>query len=215
MHINTIEDAKESLKLPFTVYRQEFDRYYVADVRRGGMGIFFSGLFVISIFLILLRVSKYKKNKLTDQLTIALILFGTNIIEMIILPKTSELRYVPHIYLSIVLAMVILYKMNLKGIWFKIRTFLNFFLIIIITLNVLPWVIIGLNRIKAGVRTTTIFENMAYECVENEKIFEVRYCNDTYNGLDYNLNDFDIRYYYNIDAEIDESFKQNYLILYK
>lgn len=179
------------------------------------MGIFFSGLFVISIFLILLRVSKYKKNKLTDQLTIALILFGTNIIEMIILPKTSELRYVPHIYLSIVLAMVILYKMNLQGIWFKFRMFLNFFLIIIIALNALPWVLIGVNRIKAGVRTTTIFENMAYECVENGKIFEVRYCNDTYNGLDYNLNDFDIRYYYNIDVEIDESFKQNYLILYK
>ena len=212
-----ITSLRELLKVPFTVYDREFDMYYVTDTRAGGFGVFFSGLFVISIVLIIIGIVKCWKCNHSDEFKLVFLLLIVNLIEMMVLPQTSQVRYIPQLYLCIPLAMVILYKIDLSKKWIHVRSAINIFIVIMLFLNALPWMKIGMSRINAGVITSATFKSMSNECSKNGKVYEVRYCNDTYNGLDYNLKDFDINYYYNIDAQVDGSygFTCNDMVRYK
>ncbi len=212
-----ITSLAELLKVPFTFYDREFDMYYVTDTRAGGFGVFFSGLFVISFVVIIVWiVNRWKYNR-SDEFILVLLFLAVNFIEMMVLPQTSQVRYIPQLYLCIPLAMVILYKMELSKKWKQIRNAANIFIVIMLFFNALPWIKIGMSRINSGVITTATFKSMSNECRENGKVYEIRYCNDTYNGLDYNLKDFNIDYYYNFDAQVDGSygFTCNDMVRYK
>lgn len=217
MSSGNISNLKELLKLPFTIYRQEFDMYYVTDARISGFGALFSGLFIVSVIVLLIRILLYKKYKISEQLKFAIVLLVVSIVEMMLIPLTSQARYIPQLYLCIVLAMAVLWESPISALWERTGKILNIFLVLIVVFNSIPWIIINTKRIQSGVIDTATFKSMMQECGENDKVYEIRYCNDTYNGLDYNLKDYNVKFNYNIDAQIDETFQFtcNYMIRYR
>ena len=205
MSHGSITSLHELLKVPFTVHKQEFDMYCIVDPRVGGFGVFFSGLFLISIVVIIVRVIKDKKEGLSHQFKLVLLLFAANFVEMMFLPQTSQVRYIPQLYLVIVFAMTVLCKITVTGKIKLLRNALNIFMVCIVCLNILPWMFIIAERTNEGVITTTTLKNMSRECGEG-RIFEVSYYCDDFNGLDYNLKDFDIKYRYIKNVKVDETY---------
>ena len=62
-NITTI-DYSETLKFPFTVTKDEFDYITAEDIRLSGNGLFFSGIFLLSLLVIVCTIKEiYKKNK--------------------------------------------------------------------------------------------------------------------------------------------------------
>lgn len=165
----------------------------------------------------MIRILLYKKYKISEQLKFAIVLLVVSIVEMMLIPLTSQARYIPQLYLCIVLAMAVLWESPISALWERTGKILNIFLVLIVVFNSIPWIIINTKRIQSGVIDTATFKSMMQECGENDKVYEIRYCNDTYNGLDYNLKDYNVKFNYNIDAQIDETFQFtcNYMIRYR
>lgn len=208
MSSGNITELKQLLKIPFTVYPKELDMYYVTDTRVGGFGIFFSGLFVVAVAIIIIKLIKERKNlknMIRSQLGFAIILFGVSFLEMMFIPQTSQVRYVPQLYLVVALAVGVLYED-----WnAKISKLLAGTLCVIACFNISPWIVISMERINDGAITTATLKSMGMES-EQGRVFDVSYCNDTYNGLDYNMKDFGIKYNYNFNATIDDTYNYTY-----
>ena len=61
MSHGSITSLKDLLKIPFTIHKGELAMYSIVDTRVGGFGVFFSGLFVVSILIIIFRLLLYKR----------------------------------------------------------------------------------------------------------------------------------------------------------
>ena len=88
------------MKLPFTVKADEINAFLSPDVRVGGFGPWFSGIFIISMALIAANL-----NRLSKRYRTALLLFlGLSFLMACVLPGSYWLRYVAFIYFIAVIA---------------------------------------------------------------------------------------------------------------
>ena len=102
-----------SLKIPFTMFKEEINpgSWYPAawfDVRIGGWGVLFSGIFLISILVLMLCfIRRAKKN--VGFRDVGLILIGINIVAVIVVPGMCWARYYPGLTYFPVVAMFLLF----------------------------------------------------------------------------------------------------------
>ena len=88
------------MKIPFTVKAEEIDAFLSPDVRVGGFGPWFSGIFIIAMILI----AVYQR-KLSGRYRTALLIFlGLSLLMACVLPGSYWLRYVAFIYFFAVIA---------------------------------------------------------------------------------------------------------------
>lgn len=214
-----ITSLKSLLKFPFTVYKEELTMYSIVDTRVGGFGVFFSGLFVVAIIIILVRIFKYKKHPFSITFQVSMLYLVVSFIEMMFLPQTSQVRYIPQLYLIIIFAIC---EMSELYHWAKKKNVEKCCKVIILAIicgaviNLTPWIPTALRRVNDGVITTATFRGMSKECKDG-KIYTISYSVDDYNGFDYNLRDFHIDYQYEKNANIDDQYKFtcNNMIRYK
>ena len=140
-------------------------------------------------------------------------------IEMMLLPQTSQVRYIPQLYLIIIFAIC---EMSELYHWAQKKNVAKCYKVIMVAIicgaliNLTPWAPTALRRVNDGVITTATFRGMSKKCKDG-KVYTISYSVDDYNGFDYNLRDFHIDYQYEKNANIDDQYKFtcNNMIRYK
>ncbi len=102
-------EKKVELKNPFSVSSSELMNLGLVDARISGHGIFFSGLFLISIFILFFWLCKAYRSKLADFYIFICIIVPTALI-VLLLKEMWWARYLPHLSVVIPLAMYALYN---------------------------------------------------------------------------------------------------------
>lgn len=177
---NLRENDNTDLKVPFTVYKSELIPAMSNDLRISGWGIFFSGLLLCSIIILIRYYKDYKKESwILYTLAITSIL-------MIIMSESWWARYTPHFYLFIILSVYILLKYN------NHKAINIIYLGIIIINTLIPLVGNSYYTLKNSIQITHDFNNL-----KNKQI--VVNVNGM-NGVIYNLKDNKIKYILNKDT---------------
>lgn len=199
---------KDVLKIPFTFSAEEIQYYSFVDTRVGGFGIFFSGLLVISILVIIISALKMKKNNQVSLSFLFTIFFALiSAVEFCFIPQTSQFRYIPHMYLFIILAIYLLMKKWRESNVYKS---INVIFCLLIMVNLLPWGWNAVRKINQGTFTTATLKGMEKECVEQGINYEIAFYCDDFTGMYYNLKDFNISYVYKSVNELETDYRITY-----
>lgn len=181
---------RELLKIPFTFSESELYYYTIADARTGGMGLFFSGLFLVSIIVAVWWVMKRRRQNLQEITAMLFIIIV--ILELLFLPGTYQIRYVPHFYMIFLTACYILLREQREETKIKLQYLICVFLTVVALANVFPWFSVAKNRMKEGEAYKAEFARLASEDTKNMTFAFWHY---DYSGLYYNLNDYGIPVY--------------------
>ncbi len=104
---NTWYDEAPKLKIPFTVWKSEMNSIRYPDIRIGGLGVWYSGLLVLSLPIIIYGFYTLIKKKSKWSIVMGLACFGI-IAPIPFLPIVWQARYYPQIYLIPFIAMLYL-----------------------------------------------------------------------------------------------------------
>lgn len=105
---NDCFNGSVSYKVPFSVSKYELERYAFAGVMIGGFGVWYSGIYLLT--LLVLGIFYFQKNKHQfEPYKVALFfIISTVLLSVYINPLWYIARYVPHFYLLPVIALLIL-----------------------------------------------------------------------------------------------------------
>ena len=92
------ENVQPTLKIPFTLSKEEIKNYSIPDIRVGGFGPLFSVVFVASMIGTIYIIIKLIKNKKWDMLIPYLIILGITAILILALDGSYWARYIPYFY---------------------------------------------------------------------------------------------------------------------
>lgn len=181
---NLRENDNTDLKIPFTIYKSELSPACSNDLRISGWGIFFSGLLLCSIIILIKYYKEYKKESwILYTLAITSIL-------MIVMSESWWARYTPHFYLFIILSIYILFKYN------KCK-FINIIYLVIIIINTLiPLAGNSYYTLKNSIQITKDLNNLRGK--------EILVNLNGMNGIIYNLKDHDIKYILSDETKSNE-----------
>ena len=193
---------QEVLKIPFTFKKEELIYYSIPDARIGAMGVLFSGLFLIAtIIFVAVLVKKIKNRAYTISFLYTMMLCIINILEYCFVPWTSQLRYIPHLYLIVVLAMYYVVSFDRSAVLGKILYCVYGALILA---NLFPWSTLAVQRVNAGIKTTATLKYMGERCQTDDITYQVAFYCDDFTGMVYNLKDYDINFVYTDIADINQ-----------
>lgn len=188
------ENIMDTLKIPFTVFKDELPMYNLVDTRLGGFGVLFSGIFLISLGIVIYAIYKNRKSR-KPVFMISFVFLLSNMLIMPILPATFNARYIGQLYILPVVAIVLLFfsfEANKEAKKKSKYIIISSILIIAILINLSPWSYVLTKRIKVSADTTAVFRNLAQNGTkENTKI--AIWLSD-FSGINYNLKDFNLKY---------------------
>lgn len=101
-------DNDPRLKVPFTILNSELKELKKPDLRISGFGVWFSGIFIISLICILYYTYKFYKDKNYKMLTANLAYLLISTVLIIITEGSWWARYVPYVYLLPIIAIIML-----------------------------------------------------------------------------------------------------------
>jgi hypothetical protein len=204
---------KDLIKLPFTYSSDELIYYGFVDTRLGGMGIFFSAIFLISLFILVLYLIKNKRN-VGPSKKVFIVLTILILIESAFLPATFNMRYVGFIYILPVLAFSLLFEkkyiigsaaFNLPLLY---RSVMSVLLLVAIFINSVPWTDPIIKRIKESNRTFASLKKLSV--ISRNMPVEIVLYHPHFTGIYYNLKDNNIEYNIVDIEKPDESFDTTY-----
>lgn len=118
-------------KVPFSIIEKELDQLREPDLRLSGFGIYFSGIFILTL-LILISVPLFyfldeQKRLQPQKNTLSIFYFAIAVLSISILinPEMWWARYVPQLWLISVLSLLIIWKSPF--LYFKVLKFFLFF----------------------------------------------------------------------------------------
>ena len=121
---------KTKYKIPFTFTYDELKAVKASDTRISGNGVMFSGIFVLSLLLVLLLSKKvYKNNK--KLFIICSITLGVSLFILLILSESWWARYFPQTYFLVLVSILYLYVLHNK----KTNVILGIFIILVLINN--------------------------------------------------------------------------------
>jgi hypothetical protein len=178
--VNNLQKSQNyQLKIPFTFSKEEIKESMAIDTRISGYGILFSGLFIISIIILIFYLIKNPKS---NEKNIIKIILLASISIIIGISESWWARYNPTTYLILISALYILFKQNNKK--------LNYLFLTLIIINT----------------SIILLGNSYYSIKESYKInkdlnkLKNKSININFNyhptGILYNLNDKHIKYTY-------------------
>jgi len=130
------ENVQPTLKIPFTIMDGEISNYSIPDIRVGGFGPLFSGIFIISIIATIYIVVKFIKNKNWNLLVPYLLILGVTVVLILALDGNYWARYIPYFYSVPILTLAyLLWDKNKKiefviGIIIALIMFANAFIVL-------------------------------------------------------------------------------------
>ena len=195
---NVIYTSKNvpQLKIPFTFDKKELKSLSIPDLRIGGYGPLYSGVFVISIILFIYLIIKLLKNKikLSNKSIIILNILIAIIISTIMMIESWWARYAPQLYLFPILSILIMfYYLNINNK--KVNVLVKILLIITIiplaldSLFVLKYRYDDLNTSK---NISTSLYNLKIK--SNSEKVKIRLAGDANIGILFDLDDKNISY---------------------
>ncbi len=201
----------QALKIPFTFSRDELFYYNLVDPRVGGFGVFFSGVLVISLPMFVYYLVKAIKAGHRGFIFFTC-LMTINIIEMMFLPGTYQVRYIPQLYLIPIAALAAcFYTVNKIDMLHKYRLTNRIAAVLIsvfMTLNVIPYAKVILTRINNSVHTQAALTGLKESSKEKKAIIAF-YMYD-FTGMHYNLKDYEVSYDFITYEQVDETFARTY-----
>lgn len=180
------------LKIPFTTSKSEINNYTIPDIRMGGFGPLFSGIFVLSAIGLIGIFIQLIKNKRYDDLILTSIVVITIILLICLIDGSYWARYIPYFYLLPVL--VLAYYMENTSKSKAIKLF-----------SILVMLLFAFNSISIfGVQVLNTYRSK--KCIEYRKELFVQYANShktipihlNHHGIQgvlYNLDDWKIKNY--------------------
>ena len=171
---NLRDNDNTTIKIPFTVYKSEITPAMSNDLRISGWGVLFSGLLLVSIYILIKYYKNYK-----DESWI-LYTLGITILLLIVMSESWWARYTPHFYLFIILATYILFKYS------KHKYINSIFITLIIINTLIP--LLG-NSFYTLKNSITI--NKELKSLTNK---EIKVKINGMNGIIYNLKDYNIKF---------------------
>lgn len=175
------------LKVPFTIAEGEIENYSIPDIRVGGFGPLYSGIFIITIGIIVAIFIDYIRNKKYNSLITYGIVIGVSAILLIALDGSYWARYIPYVYLISIMNLAYLLEKNGKvsniiGIIFALIMFVNSGLILY-------------TSAKSYIGNSRYVKNNLIQFEEYSKDMEsvpIKLNLDAYQGVQYNLDDLGI-----------------------
>lgn len=129
--VENIHDAsgkKATLKIPFTIHQNEYEHIKTTDARMSGNGVLFSGIFIISLLIIvLLSRNTYKNHK--EVFIMTTIILATTCSLIVLFSESWWARYFPVTYYFVLISLLYLY-LN-KNVVIKRTSYLLIFIILI------------------------------------------------------------------------------------
>ena len=198
------------VKIPFTFKMEELNYYYYVDPRVGGLGVFFSGIFFLSIIVWALKRKQWRKefSDTKDKMLIVEIFSWISFIEMAFLPTSYNTRYIGHIYILFFISLFILFSLENK-LKNKISNYIGIFICVMGILNTAPYVPVMLHKIDAATDIRATLNYMKNRSQEGKK-YQVCFYVDDFSGMNYNLMDKDINYELVLREQVDETFQLTY-----
>lgn len=188
----------EVLKIPFTYRQEELIYYSIPDARVGGFGIFFSGLLLVSVLYLVLRLVRLRKEPEPNDVTLFVAFtFVVSVVEMANLAGTHTARYIPQMY-GIVLYMLCglaRHSFTRRGLRANLLPAFCGLLLFLSLGNDLPWIPVSVNRIRNGQDTRSTFLEMEKQSAAGV-VYDVSFYSTGFNGIQYNLKDFHIAFDY-------------------
>ena len=175
------------LKIPFTIQEGEIENYNIPDIRVGGFGPLYSGIFIITIGIMVAICVDCIRNKKYHSLIIYGIIVGVSAILLIALDGSYWARYIPYVYLISIINLAYLFEK--KG---KVANIIGIILALIMFVN---------SGLVLYTATKNYIGNSRY--VKNNMIQFEEYAKDkeevpiklnleAYQGVQYNLDDLGI-----------------------
>lgn len=182
-NIGAFNDREPELKVPFAVQYDELLEYG-EDTRIGGYGVLFSGIFIVSLIVLIVALIIAIKNKKIKEILKYGIPIITTILIMFIISDSWWARYSPQLFMLPLIAMFIL--LNNKK---KIIKALGLILFALIFANSF---ITGGSIFKAKVPQSG-YIRMTYEEYENQNV-KIKMLDPWWSGIYYNFDDHNIEY---------------------
>lgn len=175
-------------KFPFTFEWSEIVNIaHILDIRRSGFGIFFSGLAIISCVVYIFMLYRLYKNNRESFYPLAIIA-GISIFIVGVMDASWWARYVPFVYLMVVIAVLwsVLFAQKYKKK--KSRMFAKVFTLITL-LNLMPF----FGRPVVFVNVISYQTSKQLSCLSGQNIYIYDQYKEFWGSL-YNLKDADIGY---------------------
>src|SRR5690606_26232504 len=149
------QSMKYKAKIPFIIKDNETEKMVYPDLRLSGFGLFFSGIFLTSIIILISIPIFYIKTKKLQEHKNILIGFYTLItiilVSVILNPEMWWARYVPQLWLIPILSLIMVWNLDVK--YFKVLKVLLvsalFFNVYTYTSTVLSYENSGSNKISS------------------------------------------------------------------
>ena len=194
---------KEVLKIPFTFKKEELMYYSIPDARVGAFGVMFSGLFLVSmVVLVIVLIKKIKRREHSAAYLFTVMLWIISLAEFCIVPQTSQFRYIPHLYLVVIYALY--YMMEFGGSRVLKIAYLTY--VVAIAVNLLPWLNVAAQRMNDGIFTTATLKYMGERCRTDYISYHAAFHSDDFTGIVFNLKDNGIKYTYVDIIKIDPEY---------
>ncbi len=180
-------DKKPELKIPFSIYKSEFDSMQYADTRVGGFGPWYSGMLILSIPVIVFYIIRNIQKKRRENILLILVVLFI-ILPIPILPVVWQLRYYPQLYLLPIIAIYLL-LINNSNIFKKIYYVL---LSLVIIGNIALYTPIMVDKFKSSININRELLFLYEQSLKNKVIISIEDCPNA--GARYNFEDKNIKY---------------------
>ncbi len=184
------QHEEPEIKIPFTMTRSELKNYVIPDIRMGGFGPLYSGIFIISTITTIIAVIDFIKNKKTNQLIPYSIIVLISIGLVLGLDGGYWARYIPYIYFISIMNLAYLFEKTKK------RVVIPAYIIgIIVLINSLSVTYSSYNGYISSSRyvNSKLKEFKEYSLTVQGTV-EVKLNEFVYQGVEYNINDLGVKF---------------------
>ena len=202
------EGTKPILKIPFTYTEDELNQYTIPDIRIGGFGVLFSGIFILSCIGYVYMLVQWIRKKEYKILIPSLLIMGVIGVLILIVDGSWWARYTPYLYLLPIMVLVYFWENKEQ----KVKIVLGSIFAILITINVL----LLLNVTNKNYKKNYDYIDNALEAFEeylkeSKGDVEIKLNSNPFESIQYNLKDKGI----DVDTNSNkETTKEGYFFTY-
>lgn len=179
-------------KIPFTITREELSNMSIPDIRIGGFGYFFGGVFILSIIGTVIWIVDYKKNKKCEEIAKNLVFIGITMVLVLSLDGSYWARYIPYVFMFPVLTIYNLFKIDTKNKFINVYPYVIAVFLLINSLLIL-YTQVRFTYVNNGDKRRLV-NDFRYYASEHEEV-EIKLEHHGIQGVQYNLDDLNISNY--------------------
>jgi hypothetical protein len=191
--------VQPTLKLPFTLTKDEIYNYNTPDIRMAGFGPLFSGIFCLTIVGIIIMIIDLIKKKDYEKLIPFVILTCLMLILILTLDGSYWARYIPYFYLIPIMVLMHFLQKNLR----KNKLALVYSILVIITF-IINSSTVAFTQMRYTRNTTNYVQirmDRLKEYYNSGKELKINLSHHGVQGVLYNLDDYNIKNYTLVDDE--------------